>query len=398
MKILHLFFILLLGLNLSATIINVPAEQPTIQAGINVAVDGDTVLLQPNTYYENIDYVGKNIIVASLFLTTQDTSYISQTIIDGNQNGSVVTFENGEDSIAFLCGLIIQNGSGFGGGIFCSQSIPRLENITIKNNTGEFNTSGSGIYCIYSSPSLKNVIINNNSTVNIGGGILLCLNSNPIMENVTISNNSAGSYGGGICCISDSNPALINCIHWNNTPQEIYCDLGIITAIYSDIQGGWEGEGNIDADPLFIDPENGDYHLTVNSPCIDAGDPNSPFDPDGTIADMGAFYYDQGAGVQNENIQSSLLFPQLSNYPNPFNPTTTIEFSIQNDSNIEISIYNNKGQKIKTIAQNDFQKGQHSINWNGDDEFGRPVSSGIYYYKLNVNGKTKAVKKCLLLK
>ncbi len=88
----------------------------------------------------------------------------------------------------------------------------------------------------------------------------------------------------------------------------------------------------------------------------------------------------------------------LTNYPNPFNPTTTINFSIQNDSKINLSIYNIKGQKIKVLAQNEFSKGSHSVIWNGNDEYGKIVSSGIYYYKLNVNGKTEAVRRCLLLK
>ena len=86
------------------------------------------------------------------------------------------------------------------------------------------------------------------------------------------------------------------------------------------------------------------------------------------------------------------------NYPNPFNPTTTITFSIQNDSKIELSIYNIKGQKIKNLIQNELLNGYHSVAWNGKDDFGKLVSSGIYCYKLNVNGKTEAVKKCLLLK
>ena len=88
----------------------------------------------------------------------------------------------------------------------------------------------------------------------------------------------------------------------------------------------------------------------------------------------------------------------LGNYPNPFNPTTQIDFSIQDDSNIDLSIYNIKGQKIKTLTHDEFATGSHSIIWNGEDEIGRPVSSGVYLYKLNVNGKTVAVKKCLLLK
>ncbi len=85
-KNLFLIFIVGIMLNLSATIINIPADQPTIQAGINVATDSDTILVQPGTYIENINFNGKNIIVASVFLTTQDTSYISQMIIRNYTN------------------------------------------------------------------------------------------------------------------------------------------------------------------------------------------------------------------------------------------------------------------------------------------------------------------------
>lgn len=89
---------------------------------------------------------------------------------------------------------------------------------------------------------------------------------------------------------------------------------------------------------------------------------------------------------------------KISNYPNPFNPSTTIEFSVQNNSKIELSILNIKGQEIKQLVRNQLAAGQHSIIWNGDDDYNKPVSSGVYLYKLNVNGKTEAVKKCLLLK
>ena len=317
----------------------------TIQYGINTANINDTILVHPGTYLENINYNGKNITVGSLFLTTQDTIYISQTVIDGDSNGSVIIFENGEDSTAVLTGFTITNGNtsfgggircfysspsldnvmitgnlanyyGGGGGIYCSGSSLTLEYVTISNNSARtgggiycansnpslenvtisYNNStaswGGGIYCIYSSPSLVNVTISDNSAPGYGGGIY-CHNSNPTLENVMISNNSADYYGGGIYCYNNSNPNLINCILWNDSPQEIYIYSGSVAATYCDIQGGWTGDGNIDADPLFVDPTNGDYHLTASSPCIDAGDPASPLDPDGTIADMGAYYFHQ---------------------------------------------------------------------------------------------------------
>jgi len=108
------------------------------------------------------------------------------------------------------------------------------------------------------------------------------------------------------------------------------------------------------------------------------------------------------AKVDNEgqvSIQNNLIIQTtLTNHPNPFNPSTTIDFSIKEDSDIGISIFNIKGQKIKTLANNQFAKGTHSFIWNGNDETGESVSSGVYYYKLSINGKTEAVRKCLLLK
>ncbi len=88
----------------------------------------------------------------------------------------------------------------------------------------------------------------------------------------------------------------------------------------------------------------------------------------------------------------------IVNYPNPFNPTTTISFSILEESQVDISICNIKGQKIKTLTNEKYSNGKHSIVWNGDDEYGETVSSGIYFYKLEVNGHTEGLKKMLLLK
>ncbi|MCK4339076.1 MAG: hypothetical protein KAW87_03705, partial [Candidatus Cloacimonetes bacterium] len=205
-----------------SNIINVPGDQPTIQQGIDAAVDGDTVLVQPGNYVENINYYGKNITVGSLFLITQDTTYISQTIIDGNQNGSVVTFENMENATALLSGFRMINGTGsyvdllgnggyynIGGGICCIwNSNPSIDNIMISENYAEH--GGGGIFCFESNPSIKNVKIYNNSTGSIGsgGGICCITNSDPTIENVLILFNSA-YVSGGICC-DESSPSLKN--------------------------------------------------------------------------------------------------------------------------------------------------------------------------------------------
>ena len=103
-----------------------------------------------------------------------------------------------------------------------------------------------------------------------------------------------------------------------------------------------------------------------------------------------------GTGVDNNMVSSTKLF---GNYPNPFNPTTTISFETANlHENARIEIYNLKGQKVKQLISNQVSAGQHSVIWDGTDFNDQPIGSGIYFYKLIVNGKTKAMNKCLLLK
>ena len=119
---------------------------------------------------------------------------------------------------------------------------------------------------------------------------------------------------------------------------------------------------------------------------------------DVTVDFIIARYFSDNVSIYNPitNISNKIILNQ--NYPNPFNPTTIISFSLQNISNVELSIYNIKGQRVKTLAKNHFDKGNHSIIWNGDDESGKPISSGVYLYKIIVDGKNEAVKKCILLK
>jgi len=108
-----------------ATIIYIPNDQPTIQAGIESSIDGDTVLVHPGTYIENINFNGKEICVASFYLTTLDRCYISETIIDGNAINAVVEFNTNENQNSKIIGFTLTNGFNFeGGGIQCWHCIP----------------------------------------------------------------------------------------------------------------------------------------------------------------------------------------------------------------------------------------------------------------------------------
>ena len=178
--------ILAFAMQADATIINIPDDYPTIQQGIDASSDGDTVLVQPGTYVENVNFNGHNVVLGSLFLTTGDTTYIAETIIDGDLLGSVVTFESGEDSTAIIVGFTIQNG---------------------------YAENGGGIFSVNSDPSILNNIIKDNATygdsreTNLGGGIY-CLYSNPVIAFNNIRHNMA-CYGGGIY-FDDSNPTIVS--------------------------------------------------------------------------------------------------------------------------------------------------------------------------------------------
>ena len=424
------------AINAYAVTINIPADYATIQAGIDAATNGDVVLVQPGTYVENINYNGKLITVASLFHTTPDPSYISQTIIDGNNSGCVVTFENEEDSTAVITGFTITNGySQYGGGIHCDHTSPSIQYLSVTGNGSNY--LGGGIYCNYSSPNIHHVTITDNSASGSGGG-LLCSASSPYVKNVEISGNFGGNYGGGvyclwlsdptlenvtitdndvtwygsaIYCVSTSSPLVLNSIISDNLgTYAVYVSAGSPVLTYSDFwnnAGGnffqcSAGTGCIDADPLFVDPLTGDYLLSwanfptpdaTKSPCIDTGDPASPLDPDGTRADMGAYYFNQDiTGVDPQEISDFML----TNFPNPVSAhinDLSVSFSIQKPSRVHIQLFNIKGQIVETLVNEDKNVGEYAIDYKVNE-----LSSGIYFTKMSVDGVGKEVKKVILLR
>lgn len=198
-KILHLLAGLVLFVNVAFTqVIEVnkagSGDFGSIQEGIEASNDGDTVLVYPGIYFENINFNGKNITVASLYLTTGDENYIYQTIIDGNHQGSVVLIISGEDETTVLCGFTIQNGSGSnlyafdnqGGGIGVKDSYLNIKHCIIKNNA--VNDAGGGIFCKNSIVTLAGVTICDNYAHYLGGGVCLSFNSDVIFDTVELNN------------------------------------------------------------------------------------------------------------------------------------------------------------------------------------------------------------------
>jgi len=228
MKTKVLFLIVFsMSLLVSGQIIHIPANYPTIQEGINAAANGDTVLVADSTYYENINFLGKAIIVASQFIIDGDENHINNTTIDGSQannpdSAATVFFINGEDTTSILCGLTITGGSGvkntiwqsrYGGGIYCWNAGAKIIHNRIIDNTvtdPSTNCGGGGIGCGMTTGNYwividNNIISNNLSIANAayasGGGIHVSCNA--IITNNTIEDNNCintgtTAEGGGI--------------------------------------------------------------------------------------------------------------------------------------------------------------------------------------------------------
>jgi len=191
-------------LSLSATPVNaqntilVPGNYPTIQAAINASNNGDSVLVGPGTYVENINFNGKAIIVNS-------SGGPAVTIIDGNHNGTVVRFNHSETAASVLSGFTIRNGyldGGSGAGIAITSASPTITSNVVTSNHA---AAGLGIFVNGGLPLIQNNTITNNDQMNAGdtgsggGGILVYGGSSGVVQIIgnTITNNNMQSGGQG---------------------------------------------------------------------------------------------------------------------------------------------------------------------------------------------------------
>lgn len=204
-KVLMVLGIILFSLQtVSGKIIQVPADSSTIQAGINGAVSGDTVLVAPGTYYEHLDYNCKGILVTS-------SAGAESTTIDKLYDGlPMVTFDSGEDSTSILDGFTIQNANnpeGNGGGITChNYSSPIIRNNILRDNLAH---EGAGIDVRnFSSPLIENNQIIGDSAASGGGGIACHDFSDPTITGNLFRENGAYWMGGGIFCRIDCSPMI----------------------------------------------------------------------------------------------------------------------------------------------------------------------------------------------
>lgn len=277
----------------------------SIMMAVSESVDGDEVWISAGVYEESVD-VSKEITILGGFDGTESIKELRDhieniVIIDGKAvEQRALTIHNVSHSI--IDGLVTIGQASEGGSISVVDASPYIQNCVIRNSYSF--GPGGGISFRRSLGVLDNCVIMFNISDDVGGGVASLEGSEPTLINCQIVNNIA-PFAGGICvALNERGIHLINClvlenrgdsvvggicasigfvnvlnsIVRGNIPTNLFAenDGGEIRLAYSNIQDGWPGEGNINEDPLFMDPENHDFRLQENSPCIDSASSVGP--------------------------------------------------------------------------------------------------------------------------
>jgi hypothetical protein len=245
-----------------------------IRHAVNDANSGDEIVVSAGTYRESFAFQGKNLILRST--DPNDSEIVAATIIDGGERA--VTFSGGEDESCLLAGFTITDANC---GVYCRSAGPTIANCRILGNA----SSGIKLWegsCL----AIFNSIVAGNGGAGIemwaDAGEQFILSNYAIITNCTVVGNTEHGIYGGL-------PAVTNCIVRDNGVDDTFeqIDCSAPTVNYSNVEGSFPGNGNIDLDPGFVVPGcwvlvndidqmwvHGDYHLRLDSPCIDAGDPD----------------------------------------------------------------------------------------------------------------------------
>lgn len=333
-----------------------------------------------------------------LFWNNHYQPTVRNCVFNGNtaveQGGGINCYQ----TISSISDCILENNNATdGAGIGCDRSSLMMSGVNAKNNHSEF--QAGAIYCCESRSTLTRSVISGNRAIERCGGIVLDSTSTMEVQNVTFTLNWAGAVRCGIHLRMGSESTIVNSIFWLNYPAEICFGDGegnMVNILHCDIEEGVEGiigEGEvnwlsdpIDADPQFADPDNDDFHLTEDSPCIDAGIAFFVFEGDtiinlaeeeyiGDAPDIGAFEFDPQTVESKPNILNDYLLEEP--FPNPFNTSTTISFILPVQSDVVLQVYNTRGQLVDVLLDRMMPVGRHSIMWDAGG-----FCAGVYLAKM----------------
>ncbi len=208
---------------------------------------------------------------------------VNETILSGSGTCYHVVYTNGVQPSTIIDGFTITEGNanggagydGYGGGMLnLTGGSPTVVNCIFSDNYAA--QYGGAMENDGASPSIINCIFHDNTSGSAGGAMDNYNNSCSVVTNCTFNGNSAGTNGSGINNESGSDAIITNCIFWGDSNDEIYSVTSTPVVTYCDVEGSHSGTGNIDSDPLWVNPGSEDFHLGFASPCFDAGTNSAP--------------------------------------------------------------------------------------------------------------------------
>ncbi len=332
--------------------------------------------------------------------------------------GGAIAIAGGGDPVIEYCEFIA-NESVYGAAMVIdgnsTDALIRNNHFHDNNGHGTINIGGGA------SPILiNNLIKHNHSTVH---GIIHFADpgGTAVLINNTIANNTCTGQGGAVFVNHGLAPLFINTIIYGNSPAQVHllAQSGL-DFIHCLIEGGMNGftgasfsgtyENCIDSNPLFV--SSNDFHLQNSSPCIGAAidsieiagvwyycpvtdiEGNLRPNPPSSMPDIGAYEspFANPVGVEENPAVHPTDYTLYQNYPNPFNPSTTIRFSIPEESFVTLKVFNSLGEEITTLINENIIAGNYEVEFDAAD-----LPSGIYFYRLQT-GSFVETKKMVLMK
>jgi len=389
----------------------------------------------------------RNNIPGMRVINRADSLFIARNIFSANKSKGGAFCWGGGLSIIFLKGGVVRdnvferNETDNGGGLTLTETnkvevsknqftgnisaadaaglfLQQCKNIRIFDNVWEKNVAeNNGGGCLINASKVlmfNNLFIENESKS--GGGVSAIDGANVQLINNSFSGNKALHDGGSALFVNGSNVKMFNTICWDDTSGSDEINIigaSEVIATYSDIKGGYEGQGNIDLEPAFRDSF---LQLASGSPCIGTGKnecefgdvtlacPSTDFkgaarpQPTGSNPDIGAVESELGTKVDlfpDERIRPETVQLQR-NYPNPFNPSTIIEYDVPSSQHVQLVIYDLLGRHIRTLTDTHHKAGRYGITWNAVDDHGKAAPAGVYLCRLQSGDVSRTIKMVLV--
>ena len=388
--------------------IQVPGDYSRLTPALANAAPGDSILVGPGTYSP-----GTNLEAFPLFLTkdvhllgagagacTLDAEGVASAIIVSAPAGGRIS------------GFTITGGSGFnGGGVRIDQGTVEIDRNVIRGN--EAQSQGAGIFIDAGEPWIHHNVVwesTDRDTVDAGdphgiqtaggsgtiehnligrgdsNGLLVAGGDEPVVRNnIFFENGIPGVRGRGICHFGGPGSVVAHNLFHGNAIAAVLINPGggsvdLDPYETNDISTEDGIYGNLAGDPMFVSADDGAWSLILGSPAIDAGDPASPPDPDGTPADLGPYFFDQTpTGVPDPEFRPV----RLAGFPNPFRSRMTVSYRVEEAGRVRIEAFDLRGGRVAVLRDGWAEPGTHRLQWNRGRDGDSPLPAGIYFLRMD---------------